>query len=244
MTNMRCAASKTGKASQICRQAWIFSHGDLAALPDRTEDNQDILIIAADAGARHLLSAGCLPHIAVGDFDSLSPGELALLEQSGCDVRKHPCAKNETDTHLATDIAIAAGAKEITVFGGIGGRLDHSLANVQLLVYMYDHGCTGKITDGIQTAYLLTDRLELTGWHPGDILSILPLTPQLTGLTITGLRYDLVETEVQMGTTRTISNEFTESGCGQLALASGLAVVLTQGDGSAVSFTGCDLDRK
>lgn len=260
MTIMHGAAGETGRTDKtgkpgkpdetgkIYRQAWIFSHGALSALPalperlllpplssrtapqaqteTETESDQDILIIAADAGARRLVKAGYLPDIAVGDFDSLSADELAFLQQSGCDVRKHPCAKNETDTQLAVDIAIAAGAKEITVFGGIGGRLDHSLANVQLLVYMNDYGCTGKITDGIQSAYLLTDSLELTGRHPGDILSILPLTPKLTGLTIKGLRYALAEAEIQMGNTRTISNEFTESGCGRLTLAFGMAAVI------------------
>ena len=227
-----------GNASRAVkgRTAWIFSHGDLSlsALPDRTEDDQDILIIAADAGARHLIQAGYLPDIAVGDFDSLSADELTFLEQSGCDVRKHPCAKNETDTQLATDIAIAAGAKDITIFGGIGGRLDHSLANIQLLVYMHDRGCTGKITDGVQTAILLTDSLKLVGWHPGDVLSILPLTPKLTGLSIEGLRFPLVEAEIQMGITRTISNEFTESGTGCLTLASGMAVVIITKDRGTV----------
>lgn len=230
----------------MTNKAWIFSHGSLSAMPalperlllsplssrtappaqTETEFDQDILIIAADAGARRLIQAGYLPDIAVGDFDSLSADELAFLLQSGCDVRKHPCAKNETDTQLAADIAIAAGAKEITIFGGIGGRLDHSLANIQLLVYMNDRGCTGKITDGIQTAYLLTDSMELTGRCPGDILSILPLTQKLTGLTIKGLRYALAEAEIQMGITRTISNEFTESGRGRFTLASGMAVVI------------------
>ena len=217
--------SNAGRAA-TGRIAWIFSHGDLSSLPDRIGNEQDILIIAADAGARHLIQVGLLPKIAVGDFDSLSADELAFLEQSGCDVRKHPCAKNETDTQLAADIAIAAGAKEITVFGGIGGRLDHSLANIQLLVYMHDRGCTGRITDGVQTAVLLTDNLELAGWHAGDILSILPLTPKLTGLTITGLRFPLTEAEIQMGITRTISNEFTESGTGCLTLTTGVAVVI------------------
>lgn len=224
----------TMSGTAMIRKAWIFSHGDLSALPehskevlaDRSKAGQDVLVIAADAGARHLLQAGYLPDIAVGDFDSLSPDELAFLQQSGCDVRKHPCAKNETDTQLAVDIAIAAGAREITIYGGIGGRLDHSLANILLLVYIHEQGCTGKITDGAQTAVLLTDSLELTGQHPGDILSILPLTSKLTGLNIKGLRYPLIDAEIQMGITRTISNEFTECGSGWLTLASGMATVI------------------
>lgn len=204
------------------RRAYIFSHGRLTSLPAL---GPDIVTIAADGGARHLLQAGLRPDIAVGDFDSLSAAELNLLSESGCRIVRYPAAKDYTDTQLAVELAIEEGAGDLTIFGGLGSRLDHSLANVMLLMLIHERGCAGRVTDGEQVVHLLLNELSVSG-AAGDVVSILPLTPVLAGLTIEGLRYPLRDATIRMGESRTISNEFEAPGAGRITLRSGAAMVV------------------
>jgi thiamine pyrophosphokinase len=90
-------------------------------------------IIGADGGAAQALAWGLVPHLVIGDMDSL-PGEArAALEAQGSRFVVHPRAKDETDLELALTYATQRGAREIVVLGALGGRLDHTLANVLLL---------------------------------------------------------------------------------------------------------------
>jgi thiamine pyrophosphokinase len=90
-------------------------------------------IIGADGGAAQALAWGLVPHLVIGDMDSL-PGEArAALEAQGSQFVVHPRAKDETDLELALTYATQQGAREIVVLGALGGRLDHTLANVLLL---------------------------------------------------------------------------------------------------------------
>lgn len=203
------------------QKAWIFTNGRLAAFP---AIDPGVLIIAADGGARHLLAAGLFPDIAVGDFDSLSSSDLSALRASGCEIRSFPAAKDATDTEIAVEQAFERGAREIVIYGGMGSRLDHSLANVLLLKLIHEKGGRGRVTDGEQSAELLVDRVEITG-RPGDVVSVVPLTARLEGLTIRGLRFPLHEAVVPMGSSLTISNEFGESGSAEITLRKGMAVV-------------------
>ena len=92
------------------------------------------LVIAADGGARRLLDLRIAPHYLVGDLDSLSQETVARLTSAGCQVQRHPAAKDATDTELAIELALDQGATDIDLVGATGGaRLDHSLANVLLL---------------------------------------------------------------------------------------------------------------
>lgn len=202
--------------------AHIFCHGRLVSLP---EARREVLTIAVDGGARHLWRAGRTPDVVIGDFDSLAPEELAALEKSGCRVVRYPAQKDQTDTHLAVELAIEEGANDLTLYGGLGSRLDHSMANVLLLKLIYERGCQGRVTDGEQVVQLLADVLEVSG-SAGEVVSILPLTPVLDGLTIEGLKYPLKDAVIRMGDSRTISNEFEASGTAQIRLRSGMAMVV------------------
>ncbi|MBI2914670.1 MAG: thiamine diphosphokinase [Firmicutes bacterium] len=206
----------------LIRRAYIFSHGRLVSFPAPT---RDMLTIAADGGARHLLRVGCTPDIVIGDFDSLGPDELDTLAASGCRVIRYPAAKDQTDTQLAVEFAIEEGATDLTLYGGLGSRLDHSMANVMLLALIHERGCTGRVTDGEQVVQLLVDEMTVSG-AAGDVVSILPLTPVLEGLTIKGLKYPLQDATIRMGDSRTISNEFGTPGTGTITLRSGVAMVV------------------
>ncbi len=89
----------------------------------------EALVIGADSGVEHAAALGRHVDIAVGDFDSVSPAALAAAEAAGAEVLRHPPDKDATDLELALDLAVARGARRITVVGGHGGRFDHCLAN-------------------------------------------------------------------------------------------------------------------
>ncbi|MDR1193837.1 MAG: thiamine diphosphokinase [Peptococcaceae bacterium] len=90
-------------------------------------------VLAADSGAGHLLALGLMPHQVIGDMDSLSAEQLAALTAGGCHLIRVPAAKDDTDGSLALKAALRAGYGDIRIWGGLGGRPDHSYANIQLL---------------------------------------------------------------------------------------------------------------
>lgn len=108
------------------------------------------LVIAADRGLDHALRAGIIPDIAVGDFDS---AESAVPGGIEC-VRVSP-VKDDTDAMLAADTAIERGCDELRFFCALGGRLDHSLANIQLLHNLLERGVRAELYGAGERAYLL-----------------------------------------------------------------------------------------
>ena len=98
-------------------------------------------IIAADGGYLHAKRFGLTPRLIVGDFDSAPPPELAG------DVEVFPVEKDDTDCMLAARAGIQRGFREFVILGGTGGRLDHTLANIQTLAWLWEKGGRGLLLD-------------------------------------------------------------------------------------------------
>ena len=113
-------------------RAVVYTGGEV--FPERVSERagDGDLTIAADAGLLTAGAFGVAPKILVGDFDSLGDPSRFGLPQ-GTEILKVPAEKDETDTELAVMTALSRGAGEILIVGGVGGRLDHSLANLSLL---------------------------------------------------------------------------------------------------------------
>lgn len=92
-----------------------------------------VAVICADGGARHLEAVGAIPDLVIGDMDSIDPDTLRHYEEAGCRVVRHSRRKDETDTELAVQEALALEPAEVWIWGGMGRRLDHTLANISLL---------------------------------------------------------------------------------------------------------------
>lgn len=155
-------------------------------------------ILAADGGLLLAQRAGLPVDLLLGDLDSLlfpPPDSLPVLRVAR--------EKDATDLELALDHAVTLGAEKIVVVGAFGARLDHTLANANLLE-KYDVPIVlfyGKVR-----VHLVVDRVELWG-EPGDLVSLLPLTPEVRGVTTWGLRYALVDGVLSRASTRGVSNE-------------------------------------
>ena len=182
-------------------RAVILSGGDIYDY-EAVGIAKDDFIICADAGARHLEKLNAAPDVIMGDFDTFK-GVLRATEEI-----KFPPEKDETDTRLAVDYAIEKGYDEICVLGALGGRADHSLANIFLLKYMLGKNIKGELFDGKNRVFL-ADK-DFTVSNRGAYVSLFPLFSDIEGLTIKGMKYPLENFYLPQGSSLCISNEVTE----------------------------------
>jgi len=187
-------------------RAIIFANGD-ASNPEivRQWTAQADLIIAADGGTRHALSAGVLPHVVIGDLDSLAETDRARLERSGVQLIVYPTHKDYTDLELALRYARKQHATEIVIFSALGGRWDQSLANLMLLTLPELAQVPTHIVDHHLSIRVIRDRAEISG-RAGDTLSLIALKGDALGVTIEGCEYPLNNATLPFGATLGISN--------------------------------------
>jgi thiamine pyrophosphokinase len=183
-------------------------------------------IIGADGGAARALTWGLVPHLVIGDMDSLPEQDRQALAAHGCQFVTHPRAKDETDLELALTYAVQAGAQEIAVLGALGGRLDHTLSNILLLTIPSLEGVNVRVVGGAEEAVLVRGRgvVTLQG-NPGDLVSLLPLGGDACGVTTRGLAWALHDETLRFGFSRGVSNEMTAD-LAQIEAADGFLLVV------------------
>lgn len=183
------------------------------------------MVIAADSGAATALQFGYTPAVVVGDFDSLEALPLQQLQARGSQFARVAAEKDETDTELAVLTAIERGATAITILGALGGaRFDHTMANVMLLAAFESPAM--RIVDGPSTCWLLhgPGSTEISG-HSGDLLSLIPLTAEASGISTANLYYPLHGETLRFGKPRGVSNVLTADRA-TVSLQSGLLLVI------------------
>ena len=197
-------------------RAIIFANGLMEGWPEKFDLFPDVdFIIAADGGLKHCTKKGIVPHLVIGDMDSADPDELADLEKTGVEVNRFPARKDETDLWLAVRAALDRSVDEIIILGALGGRWDMTFSNVLVMTSPELKKTETRILDGNQELFVLQggQAARLFG-KKGDLLSLMPLTAMVKGLTLTGFEYPLDNDILELGTTRGISNVFVEDVCG------------------------------
>lgn len=165
------------------------------------------LVIAADGGYDNLIKSGMEPDIVVGDMDS-SRIDADTIRKRGIRVELHPRMKDDTDVGLAIKEAIGQGYKKIQLHGVLGGRLDHTLANIQLLVRLSKSGVDAKLVGNKQIVTAVTEgELELDATHKG-IISVFAADSYCEGVSINGLLYELKDAMLSNIFPIGVSNEF------------------------------------
>ena len=188
----------------------VVASGELDARDASRLDGAD-LVIAADGGAESLDRLGRRFDLLIGDLDSTGAALVERLAEAGTRVDRHPTDKEASDTELALGAAIAAGASEVVLLGATGGdRLDHELANLLLLADPGPDVRNVRLVRGPCTVRVLHGgaRLGLAG-APGDLVSLLPIGGDASGVTTDGLRWALAGETLRMGRSRGLSNEVT-----------------------------------
>jgi len=189
------------------------------------------LVIAADGGARHATSLGLRLHQVIGDYDSLSAGDIDELEAAGVAVTRFPTNKDATDTELALLAALDAGAAEITLLCTWGGRSDHAIGTLALLAHPRCGAATVAIQDEQTRTQLLRSgaELKLRG-AVGRIISITPWGSDAI-VSATGVRWTLDSALLVAGSTRGISNVATATE--SIITVHDGAVLVSEGGGAA-----------
>ncbi|MHA7963324.1 thiamine diphosphokinase [Paenibacillus sp. CAU 1782] len=206
----------------------ICTGGSLGAWALQHIEDGDYLI-GADSGALFLVDNGIAPHVAIGDFDSVTAEEQERIAANcGEFITCDPVDKNYTDTEMAFRLALSKKPARIKLLGALGTRFDHALANVHLLALAEAEGIEACILDKHNAIALATSSLDVHQLGYSQV-SLLPLTESVTGITLTGFQYPLQDATLTIGQSLGISNVLAAQ-TGQVTLASGKLLVIQSRD--------------
>ena len=181
-------------------------------------------VIAVDGGLAHLEGIGRKPDMALGDFDSLG------YVPKGMRVAKFSSRKDKSDMELALDRAKGLRCDQAFVYGALGGRLDHTLANLQLFAKFCEKGLIVNAIGVSDVAMFVTgpDMMELPA-RDGGVVSVFSMSDRSTGVFERGLSYELDDAILTNRTSLGLSNEFSGEPA-VIGVESGtLAVIVTLG---------------
>lgn len=179
------------------------------------------LIIAADGGLDRLRSLGIAPDIIIGDFDS------AKTMPEGGNVVVLPHEKDDTDTLAAVRYGLERGFRFFHIWGGTGGRADHTAANIQVLAFLSKSGSRGFLYgEGVIITAVTNGSLTITG-ERGGYVSVFSHSDTSYGVTLSGFLYPLDRSTLTNIFPVGVSNEFT-GGEAKITVENGTLIVYRQ----------------
>ena len=199
---------------------WIFGG---APIRDKLliKPPNDAYIIAADGGYSIVKAMGLTPDLVLGDFDS-------LYEKPVCrEIITAPAEKDDTDTMLAVKIALERGFDDISIAGGIGGRLDHTFANIQTLAYIKSHEGFGRLIGESDTVELIGEGTYFYKRREEMYLSLFSYGSSAV-ITITGAKYCLDGYRLDNTFPLGVSNEIIDDECSIIVSKGQILVVFSK----------------
>ncbi len=169
---------------------------------DAVKLQEDDFIICADGGLDLALSENIKPNLYVGDKDS-------TYKSYDCEQIVLPAQKDDTDTMAALKIALKRGFHECVIVGGIGGRLDQTLANIQVLAYALKNDMHAQLRDANNRVFLLKSASESITYKKGFYLSVLAYSPVCRGVSVSEVEYPLENTVITANYPLGVSNRIT-----------------------------------
>ena len=179
---------------------YIVGAGENYGLAFKKEDGD--YVIAADGGFRYLQEAGTVPDMVVGDFDTLK-----YIPQHPNVIRLNP-VKDVTDTWEAVRLGMEKGYKEFHLFGCMGGRTEHSMANIQLLTHIAEEGCKGYLHAKSEILTVIINGSIEFNESMNGFVSVFSLSDKSSGVTLEGLKYKMTDGELKNNFPLGVSNEF------------------------------------
>ena len=188
-------------------------------------------IIVADSGMEFMWRVGLVPDMIIGDFDSVKEETLLYFKaQQGIVWKELNPIKDDTDTEFAIRQAIRLGAKEITVLGATGTRLDHVLGNVALLGIGLKEQVNIQLVDSHNRIRMINKSLELTKAEQfGSVLSLIPYSGEVKGVTLKGFKYPLENYTMGSFSSLGISNEIMDE-TAEILFVEGILIVIEARD--------------
>ncbi len=192
-------------------------HGEDACILPTSAD----FVIAADGGYAAAQALGIKPNLVVGDFDSL--GYVPEAEE----IVQHPVRKDDTDTLLAIRLGLERGYRNFVITGALGGRLDHTFANLQTLLFLRDRGARGLLYgDGFAVTAVTDGSITVEG---SGTLSVFSMDTKAKGVFLRNVSYPLEDAELTSSFPIGVSNEFME-GPATIGCTDGTLLVMWQAE--------------
>lgn len=166
----------------------------------RTYLREDDFFICCDSGLKHQKGLRITPNLIVGDFDSYENPHLDI------ETIVLPCEKDDTDTAFAVKEALKRGFQDFLLVGMIGGRLDHTLGNVSLMLMLDTQGKNVKVLDDCSEMEIVSDKpVHIEDRYP--YFSLLNISGLAQGITIRNAKFPLTDAEITSEYQYGISNE-------------------------------------
>ncbi len=182
----------------------------------------DDYVICADGGYNHAKQLGVKPSVVIGDMDSIGDndydGEIINL----------PIRKDFTDSEVCVKYILLKHFDEVMMLGFTGKRQDHAISNLLLLKQFADTETRAYIVDENNEIYFTNSENTIYG-KKGDIVSIIPITGNLCGVTTKGLDYPLNDETLIFGESRGVSNIMTSDKC-KITIKSGSGFIIKARD--------------
>ena len=165
-------------------------------------------IIASDKGLETLDKFNIKPNYIIGDFDSIN---LKILDKYINDnktkiIKLNPI-KDYTDTHMALKLAIKLKSEDITIIGAIGTRIDHTIANINILKEALKKEIVCRIVNENNSIMLIDRKTTIEKDDNYKYISLIPLTSTVDGITLKGFKYSLNNSKIKIGESIGVSNE-------------------------------------
>ncbi len=173
---------------------------------------KDDYVIAADGGYQYCRQIQIEPDFVLGDMDSITAD---MREEIGAFQKKYPervkilpCMKDDTDMMSAIRIGLEKGYKEFLLYGAMGGRLEHTIANIQCLIYLKNQGANGCMIEKERTIMVAQNETIYFQKEKEGFFSMFALQQRAEGVTIRGMKYPLEDAVITDDFPIGISNEF------------------------------------
>ena len=210
---------ETEKVCVIAGAAPIIEKDFLQYYDNLVKEKKEFFLIAADGGYEFLCHNKMKPDLIVGDFDSLG------TVPQGANVITHPVMKDDTDMLLAIKEGLKRNCTFFAIFGGVGGRFDHTFANVQHLAYLKEHGARGILFgDTMHMTSLKEEGLCFDACFKGTV-SVFALSDKAEGVCISRLKYELENACLTRYVPLGVSNEFIGE-CSKIQVRQGQLLVM------------------
>ena len=213
------------------KEIFIFTGGLLTEETLMQITKAQGVIIGVDGASEWLMERGVVPDYFIGDFDSVSGGFLEKIKDSFPEkLVISPQEKDETDTELAVRQAIKLAPEQIIVFGGMGSRLDHVIANIHSLLLAEEAGITCKLLGQNNVIQLLlAKQIKRIPKSSFPYVSLIPFSDTVSGITVTGFKYPIYDGQMKRGKPYGISNELI-SDVGTIEIKDGILLIIESKD--------------
>lgn len=196
-------------------------YGNLDWYKERMKDKRYLL--CTDGAGSIARKISTIPDAIVGDMDSISVDDLGFMCKAGVEIYRYPPEKDYTDMHLSLEYLMDKGFGKVTVFGGTGGRLDHTLGNILTGVYFTKKGMDISYYEPGLTVYLTRSGIDISG-KPGDRVSVFSMAGLAEGVDLQGFKYPLKNATLAQEYPIGISNELSGSR-GKITADSGILAI-------------------